>query len=125
MSPAAPEGRVLLLVGGDLQARARLEPAADAAGMRLDTTSAEALQEALESLSPEVVVLDLDAEGTAVLGAVAAARRSGISLGRVVGFYSHVDAPLGEAARRAGCEAHPRGRFWRSLPDLLTRGPDD
>jgi hypothetical protein len=37
----------------------------------------------------------------------------------VVGFFSHVDAGLAIAARAAGCEPIPRGRFWTALPDLL------
>ena len=36
-----------------------------------------------------------------------------------LGFYSHVDRALGEAAERAGCEPWPRGKLWRSLEQLL------
>lgn len=69
--------------------------------------------------SAGVVVVDLARPG--VLEAVAAG-----GLGpRVIGFGSHVDAELLEAARRAGCtEVLPRSRFFARIVELL-RSPGD
>ena len=39
--------------------------------------------------------------------------------GRAIGYFSHVDEALGEAARARGLEAWPRGRLLRDLPTLL------
>jgi DNA-binding response OmpR family regulator len=100
-------------------ARGRLEQPLAAAGYALATTSAERLEEALRAEEPEVVILDLDAGGRAVLDRLQEARARGAVTGRVVGYFSHVDAELGAAAQAAGCTALPRGRFWRSLPEVL------
>ncbi|MGH2820888.1 MAG: hypothetical protein ACRDJ5_09565, partial [Actinomycetota bacterium] len=77
------------------------------------------LRAALASDPPSVLVLDLDQGRDEVLSELEAARGEGAAAGRVVGYFSHVDEPLGAAARAAGCEALPRGRFWRELPELL------
>ena len=109
----------VLLVGGDLMARARLQDAASRAGAELHTVAKGALSEALVSDPPDLVVLDLDEGREPVLQELEAARSRGARPARVIGYFSHVDERLGEAARRAGCEALPRGRFWRELPRLL------
>lgn len=125
MAPDPPASApVVVLVGGDLQARARVESAAAAAGMRLVTASEARLEDVLRSTSPAVVVLDLDRGGRALLETLAGARRAGVRVERLLGFYSHVDSELGDAARRAGCEALPRGRFWRSAAELLGGRPE-
>lgn len=62
----------------------------------------------------DVVVVDLGRPGVLeALPAVVAAA------GRVVGFASHVDAGLLEAAAATGCEAVPRSRFFRALDEVL------
>jgi hypothetical protein len=66
-----------------------------------------------------LVVFDLDEGGDAALQALSVARASGLLPSRVVGYYSHVNRALGQAAEAAGCEAWPRGKFWGSLPELL------
>ena len=109
----------VLLVGGDLMARARVEQAASAAGAAMASASPEGLEEALRASAPGLVVVDLDACGAAILPRLEAARAAGLLQGRVLAFYSHVDEALGDAARAAGCEALPRGRFWRTLPELV------
>jgi DNA-binding response OmpR family regulator len=113
-------GRRALLVGADLMARARVEQAAAAAGYSLATIPAGGFGDALRAHAPDLVILDLDAGGRAVLGGLQHARAQGAVTGRVVGFFSHVDAELGDAARAAGCDAMPRGRFWRALSDIFT-----
>lgn len=67
----------------------------------------------LADAGAEVVVVDLARPG--VLDAL-----PGLTATRTVGFASHVDRELVEAAKAAGCsEVLPRSRFFASLPDLL------
>ena len=113
-----PAGRALL-VGADLMARARVEQAAAASGYSLATAPAGGLGDALRAHAADLVILDLDAGGRGVLDELERARAQG-KVTRAVGYFSHVDAGLGAAARAAGCEALPRGRFWRALPDILS-----
>lgn len=110
----------VLLVGGDLSAKARLEAATTVAKMELRLAAFGGMGAALSTARPAVLVLDLDDGRERVLGELSGARSEGLAPEVVFGYYSHVDEGLAEAARRAGCEPIPRGRFWRSLPDLLT-----
>lgn len=103
----------VLLVGGDLSARARLDAAAQRAGWDLRTCRPEDAGEVLRAESIDLVVADLDSGRNVALEALRDVPA------RVVGFYSHVDTALGDAARAAGVEAVPRGRFWRDLEELL------
>ena len=75
----------------------------------------------LETQPVDLLVLDLDRGRDRALDAVAAAREAGLTPAKVVAFVSHVDDDLVQAARRAGVDAWPRGRFWRSLEELLSR----
>jgi DNA-binding NarL/FixJ family response regulator len=112
----------VLLVGGDLMAKSRLVDATSRAGLGLESTTADGFLEAVRTTHPSLVVLDLDGGRNEALEALRAAHETE-RLPRVVGYYSHVDRALGEAAAAAGCEAWPRGRFWGSLEKLLQ--PDD
>ncbi|MGH2693678.1 MAG: hypothetical protein ACRDJJ_02570 [Actinomycetota bacterium] len=103
----------VLLVGGDLSARARLEAAAQRTGSELRTCRLEDVAEAVGAEPIDLVVADLDSGREIVVEALRDVTT------RVVGFYSHVDTALGEAAKAAGIEAVPRGRFWRELDDLF------
>lgn len=103
----------VLLVGGDLSARARVEAAAKRAGWELRTCRTDDVADVVRGESVDLVIADLDSGRDVVLEAL-----RGVAP-RVVGFYSHVDAALGEAATAAGVEALPRGRFWRELDELL------
>ena len=67
----------------------------------------------LSAADADVVVVDLARPG--VLEALA-----GLGAVRSVGFASHVDRELIEAARAAGCGlVLPRSRFFASLGELL------
>jgi hypothetical protein len=37
-----------------------------------------------------------------------------------VGYFSHIDEEMAEAASLSAVHALPRGRFWRELPELLS-----
>lgn len=112
--------RTVLLVGGDLSAKARLEAAAAVAKMELRLATFGGMTAALSASKPAVLVLDLDEGREGVLAELMAAGAEGLTPDLVFGYFSHVDEDLGEAARAAGCEPVPRGRFWRTLPDILS-----
>lgn len=68
----------------------------------------------LAAVGAEVVVVDLARPG--VLDALAQ-----LGTTRSIGFASHVDRDLLEAARAAGCqEVLPRSRFFASVNELLS-----
>ena len=73
----------------------------------------------------DVVVVDLDDGGPDVLAELATAAERGLLPSRVLGYFSHVQEATGAAARAAGVEAYPRGRFWRELPSLLAGAGSD
>jgi DNA-binding NarL/FixJ family response regulator len=116
----ATESPVIVLVGGDLSARARLLDAASRAGAELVTTTPEEVAGVVEATRARLVVLDLDEGRERALDAVGSIRASDATA-RVVGFFSHIDRELQERALAAGCEALPRGRFWRELHELVGR----
>lgn len=113
----------VLLVGGDLMATSRLLDASSRAGVTFDSASVDEFRARLRDTRPSLVVIDLDQGRERALTELQAARDEGSLPERVVGYYSHVDRALGEAAEKAGCEAWPRGKFWSSLEQLLQ--PDD
>jgi DNA-binding NarL/FixJ family response regulator len=109
----------VLLVGGDLMAKSRLLAATSGADVSLETTTPHDFLDRLRLLKPALVVIDLDGGRDEVLKELRAASDEDLQAARVVGYYSHVDRALGEAAQQAGCEAWPRGRFWSKLDELL------
>ncbi|MDQ3766787.1 MAG: hypothetical protein M3346_05525 [Actinomycetota bacterium] len=115
--------QVVLLVGGDLLATARLERATTDAEAELKSTTPEKMVDAIQSVRPDMLILDLDRGRAGVLESLAEARERGLPTGRVVGYFSHVDGALRAQAQAAGCRALPRGRFWSNLPEEL-RAPE-
>lgn len=113
--------RLLLLVTSDLMARERVRSAAAHSSLAVRYAAPGSLVDTLRSTVAEVLVIDLDAGGAPILAEVETARAEGLLPGRVLGFFSHVDTALGEAAERAGVTAVRRGRFWSSLPELLAQ----
>jgi hypothetical protein len=69
--------------------------------------------EDLRGRDADLVIVDLSRPGVLeVLGSIASSK--------IVGFASHVDRPLLEAARAAGCtEVMARSAFFSRLADLL------
>jgi CheY-like chemotaxis protein len=86
--------------------------------------SAAAALEAMRASAPSLVILDLNnAPGDPLQ--VVAAMRADASLAHVptLGFVSHVQTGLIDAARQAGIgEVMPRSAFAMRLPDILARG---
>jgi len=118
MAIEADPPRRLLLLSSDLLALSRLEPAASSLGFSVAAASLRDAPRALAECVPDLVIVDLDQSDGDSLDALTGLAASGPR--RVLGYFSHVDAVRGEMARRAGIEAFPRGRFWRSLHDLLS-----
>lgn len=96
--------RWIRLVGNDLRDRDRIERAARAAGL--------AVRDGADG-PPLLVVVDLDREGVP----------QHLGGGRIVGYYSHVNEAAAAAAAAQGIEAIPRGRFWRTIDELLAELP--
>jgi hypothetical protein len=78
-------------------------------------SSAAALAEAAAVSGVSMVVVDLSRPG--VLDVLPEVAATGM---RTIGFGSHVDHALLDAARQAGCtEVLPRSAFFRRLEELL------
>jgi DNA-binding NarL/FixJ family response regulator len=78
-------------------------------------SSAAALVDAASDAAVRTVVVDLSRPG--VLDALSALTTAEV---RTIGFGSHVDSALLDAARAAGCdEVLPRSAFFRRLQELL------
>ena len=114
MTAGSPPVPLILLVGGDLNAQARVDAAARRSGGELRRVTPDNLGSEIAAGAPALVVIDLDDVGAEVLHAL------GVNGDPpVVAYFSHVDVALGERAKEAGIEALPRGRFWRELPSLV------
>lgn len=71
--------------------------------------------------SAQMAVIDLDWASSDMTAAIPSALKGA----RVLGYYSHIDDKVGEAARSFGIDAYPRSRFWREAADLLAApGPE-
>lgn len=109
----------IVVVDADLMAMARLRDAAERVGFNVLTATKENLAGRLEDDSVRLLVLDLDRGGKELIDSVSALRSADVDLPRVLAYFSHIDEAVGAAARSAGFETFPRGRFWRSLTELL------
>ena len=109
----------MVVATSDLMALARVKESAARHGRDVATTSPEALVEVVRTTSAEFLVLDLDWGGIPLVEAASRLDRDDPSAPRVLAFFSHVDESLGAAAEREGFETFARGKFWRSLDDLL------
>lgn len=109
----------VVMIGGDLMARSRVEQSAQAAGLRLVRLAFKDLDALDRPPQADVVVLDLDDGGRDLVDRWAALAGEGAP--PTIGYFSHVDVALGEHAAAAGIEAMPRGRFWRTLNETLAR----
>jgi hypothetical protein len=109
----------ILFVGRDLLARSRIENATLGSGADVIAVDAERLIETLRDRSIDAVIVDLDGVGRFGLERIRQAGDEGLLPDVVIGYFSHVDAELGAAARTVGIEPVPRGKFWRTLPDRL------
>ena len=111
--------RTVLMAVPDLFFATRIQSTAAQLGVALESCAPPQLADHAARLGPALVIADLHAPGA--LAAVTALRGQPATRDlAVVGFYSHVDGPLREAALAAGVtHVLPRSAFTARLPDLL------
>lgn len=118
-----PNSNTVVAVLNDLMFRVKIEEAAKRAGLKtvFVQTQGEALEQAKEA--PAVMILDLNCAGTDPLDTIRRLKASdetkGVSL---VGYVSHVQADLKQAAQEVGCDVVvARSAFSQNLPTILRR----
>jgi CheY-like chemotaxis protein len=113
---------MILAVLDDLMFSSKIKTAATGLGLPLTfaRSSAAALAE-MRKNAPSLVIFDLNNPRTDPLGIVSAMRADpALSTIRTVGFVSHVDTDVINAARQAGVtEVLPRSAFTAQLADIL------
>lgn len=113
---------MIVAVLDDLMFTSRIRAASEGLGVRvIFARSREAALAAVAEHEPSLVILDLNGRADP-LGVVAALQARGTSV-PTVGFVSHVQADLIDAARTAGVtDVLARSAFVQQLPDILARG---
>ena len=106
----------ILLASGDLQARARVETAAERLGHELEIAAAVGWGARLDA-DIDLLILDLDAGRDAAIAEISAAGDEPPE--RIVGFYSHIDTELAAHAAEAGVETVRRGAFWNKIDEVI------
>lgn len=109
-----------IAIVSDLIFRSRITATARAEGLELTALSSPStLSDAIAGGDVRLVILDLNAMPSA-LDQIVQTVRAESPPARTVGFCSHVDTELLEAARQAGIDrVMPRSAFVAELPDLL------
>lgn len=112
--------RRVVAVVPDLFFAARIAGAAEPLGVTLALPAPGAAREAIRGELPQLVILDLHAPGDP-LGLARELRADPATRSvPIIGFYSHVNQALREAALAAGLDqVLPRSAFTRRLPALL------
>jgi CheY-like chemotaxis protein len=117
------EKKKIVAVLSDLMFTVKIQEAAKRAG--LDVVFVSSQEDALEQAkrNPAVMIVDLNATGLDTLGIIEElkqdAQTSKISL---LGYVSHVQADLKQAAQQKGCDmVIARSAFSQNLPTILRR----
>jgi CheY-like chemotaxis protein len=114
--------KAALAILNDLIFTAKIQDAAKRAQMKLilATTAADALRNA--KVKPSVIVLDLNMHGLDTLQLIRTLKGEAATSGiRLVGFVSHVQTTVREAALKAGCDqVVARSAFSQNLPAILS-----
>lgn len=117
--------KAVLAILDDLIFTAKIQDAAKRAQMKLvlAKTAADALTKAKDK--PAVIVLDLNIASLDVLQLIRALKAEPATSGiRLVGFVSHVQTTVREAALKAGCDqVVARSAFSQNLPAILSGNP--
>jgi CheY-like chemotaxis protein len=117
--------RVVVAVD-DLFFLAKIETVARQSGIRIEEArSARSLEERLRGTpAPRLVILDLDSAACTPIESIRRIKSDpGLAGLRVVGFVSHVEVELKQAAEAAGCDlVVPRSVFSARLADILRSG---
>ena len=117
---------MILAVLDDLMFTSRIKTAATQLGVAVTfARSPDAALAEMRKAAPSLVILDLNGTRTDPLAIVAAMKQEpAIASIPTVGFVSHVQTDLIEAARRAGVdEVLARSAFTQQLGEILSRQP--
>jgi CheY-like chemotaxis protein len=117
---------MILAILDDLLFTSKIKTTASQLGVAVSfaRSSAGALAEMRKSPQPSLVILDLNSARVDPLGTVASMKADPTLAGiPTVGFASHVQADVIDAARRAGVgDVMARSAFAQHLPEILERG---
>jgi len=121
--PTDLQRKKALALVSDLFFSVKIADAAKKAGMTVEMLKDPADVLAKAKDKPSVVIVDLNFESAHPLDLIAklkaGAEYKGISL---LGFVSHVQGELKQAAQDAGCDlVMPRSTFSQNLPQILKR----
>jgi CheY-like chemotaxis protein len=117
------ETRTVLAAVDDLFFAAKIQSVAQAMGIPLvECRTFEQLQARVASSKPDLVVLDLNSAACRPLETVRYLKRDPrFRCLTVIGFLSHVQTDLAQAAKDAGCDrVLPRSKFSARLAQILT-----
>lgn len=118
---------LILAVLDNLFFVAKIKEAAQQTGLRLETTRSAAQSLTLaQTLKPVLVVLDLDATACQPFEVIRQLKADeALRTVPLLGFVSHVNTGVQEAARQAGCDrVLARSVFSRDLPQLLNEAAE-
>jgi CheY-like chemotaxis protein len=116
---------VILAILDDLMFTSKIKTAAAQLGVPIAfARSSDAALADMRQHAPSLVIFDLNSPRTDPLGTVSRMKDDPALAGiPTVGFASHVQTDVIEAARQAGVdEVMARSAFTQRLPELLTRG---
>jgi len=116
---------MILAVLNDLLFASKIRTTAAQLGVELTIVKTpDTALDAIRASAPSLVILDLNNGPADPLQVVAAIQQdAALAHVRTLGFVSHVQTGLIDAARRAGIgEVMPRSAFAMRLPDILARG---
>ena len=117
---------MILAILDDLLFSSKIRTTASQLGVEVTIArSADAALGEMRKSAPALVIFDLNSTRTDPLGTVAAMKRdAALSSIPTVGFVSHVQTELIDAARGAGVdEVMARSAFTMRLPEILARKP--
>jgi PleD family two-component response regulator len=115
---------VILAVLDDLMFTSKIKHAAAQLGVAVVfARSAAAALDEMRKSAPALVIFDLNSRNADPLGTIAEMKRDSVlALVPTIGFVSHVQSDVINAARQAGVdEVLARSAFTTHLPEILTR----
>src|SRR5262245_14751867 len=119
------EGPAIVAAVDDLFFLTKIETTARQVGVRVvEARNARMLEERLAEATPRLVLLDLNSKACVPMEAIRRIKSDPrLAATRVIGFLSHVQVELEQAAREAGCDlVLPRSKFSAQLGDILGSG---
>jgi DNA-binding NarL/FixJ family response regulator len=113
----------IVALAADMIFASKIRGTADAVGVPvMVVTTAGRLIEALKTILPRLVLIDLDTRGLDIGGVIADVREASPDA-EILAYVSHVRVDAIEAARVAGAhQVLARSAFTRTLPEILKRG---